>query len=220
MDLFKERLKALREAKGLTQTQLSEKLNIGRTSVSNYELGLRTPDIDVLADMANFFNVTTDYLTGRSNYKTTKEEFQFEDFTSSLEDSLILVDEKFKGRITELLTDICKSLVRSYTIDTQLSLYMELTLNRLFQFYSEIAITLLKINENTLELDNDIEIKNLYDSLFLQGNSNATQCRYEITNTLTDVEIWSKTKLFGLLKPESYSKLMSYINTHSSIQNK
>lgn len=64
--MFSERLKKLRKEKGLTQSQLAEELNIARTSNSNYELGTRTPDIDVLITIADYFKVTTDYLTGKS----------------------------------------------------------------------------------------------------------------------------------------------------------
>lgn len=75
--MFKERLKELRESRNLTQSQLSEVLGIGRASVSNYELGTRTPDIDVLLKIADYFEVTTDYLTGKSQFKNFKDELYY-----------------------------------------------------------------------------------------------------------------------------------------------
>lgn len=74
MNCFSERLKKLRESSNLTQLQLAEILNIGRASISNYELGIRMPDIDVLLKIANYFGVSTDYLTGRSDIKNSNSE--------------------------------------------------------------------------------------------------------------------------------------------------
>lgn len=84
--MFKERFKELRELKGLTQSQLAKELNIGRTSISNYELGTRTPDIDILVSIANYFNVTTDYLTGISNFKTLEESIDFSKISNFFDD--------------------------------------------------------------------------------------------------------------------------------------
>lgn len=72
-----KRLKELREVKGLTQLQLAESLDIGRVSVSNYENGDRTPDADLIIMFADFFDVTTDYLLGRSEFKSFRQEYEF-----------------------------------------------------------------------------------------------------------------------------------------------
>jgi len=72
-----KRLKELREYRELTQSQLAERLDIGRASVSNYENGDRVPDADVLTKFADFFGVTTDYLLGRSEFKCYGQEYDF-----------------------------------------------------------------------------------------------------------------------------------------------
>lgn len=59
-------LSELREDKGLTQLQLSKQLHISNSSVSAYETGARTPNVDVLVSLAQFYDVTTDYLLGRT----------------------------------------------------------------------------------------------------------------------------------------------------------
>jgi len=61
-----KRLMELRKAKGLKQSELAERIDIGRVSVSNYELGDRTPDAEILLKFADFFEVSTDYLLGRN----------------------------------------------------------------------------------------------------------------------------------------------------------
>nr|DAX92923.1 MAG TPA: Repressor protein CI [Caudoviricetes sp.] len=70
VETFKDRLKALRVSKGLTQEDLSAKLKISRSTIGMYEQGNRQPDFDTLELIADFFNVDTDYLLGRTN-KTT-----------------------------------------------------------------------------------------------------------------------------------------------------
>ena len=58
------RLRLLRKEKELTQAQLSEALLLPRVTYTHYELGKRTPDLDMIIQMARFFNVTVDFLIG------------------------------------------------------------------------------------------------------------------------------------------------------------
>lgn len=60
--VFKETLTNLRKSKGLSQEQLAEELNITRQTVSKWETGQSTPDIEYLSKISNFFDVSTDYL--------------------------------------------------------------------------------------------------------------------------------------------------------------
>lgn len=59
-----ERLKELREERGLTQKELSEILHLHSVTYLHYEKAQREPPLAVLADMAKFFEVSTDYLLG------------------------------------------------------------------------------------------------------------------------------------------------------------
>lgn len=67
---FANVFKKLRLAQGLTQEELASKLHISRSRIGMYETGSRQPDFETLELIADFFNVDTDYLLGRSN-KTT-----------------------------------------------------------------------------------------------------------------------------------------------------
>lgn len=67
MSLFPERLKQCRVAKSLTQKQMSEICNIKERSYQNYEGGDRIPRLDDLIALADFFDVSLDYLVGRSD---------------------------------------------------------------------------------------------------------------------------------------------------------
>lgn len=66
---FGYRLRGLREHKKLTQTQVARRLNLSKTSISGYENNIKTPSIDVLIQLSNFYGVTTDYLLGLDNRK-------------------------------------------------------------------------------------------------------------------------------------------------------
>lgn len=61
------RIKQLREMDGLSQKDLAAFLNISQGSLSNWERGVHDPDNDSLILLSEKFNVTTDYLLGKSN---------------------------------------------------------------------------------------------------------------------------------------------------------
>lgn len=64
--MLKNRLKILRESKKLTQQELADKLNLSRVRYNNYETGKRNPDYEVLQLIANFYDVSIDYLLGKT----------------------------------------------------------------------------------------------------------------------------------------------------------
>lgn len=67
--MFGKRLKLLRTNLNLTQTQLGKRLNLSQRAISSYENGLRFPDEQILNLIANYFNVSVDYLLGRTDIK-------------------------------------------------------------------------------------------------------------------------------------------------------
>lgn len=66
---FEDRLKELRIENKYSQIELGKKIGASNVTISQYESGTRKPDIDTINELANFFNVTTDYLLGRSNIR-------------------------------------------------------------------------------------------------------------------------------------------------------
>ena len=66
--LLGERLKELREERKLTQKQLAQLLGLHCVTYLHYEKAQREPPLAVLASMAKFFDVTTDYLLGLTDY--------------------------------------------------------------------------------------------------------------------------------------------------------
>lgn len=59
-----DRLKTLREKKGLKQDQLGLQINVSKATICSYETGARKPPLENLVLLAQIFNVTTDYLLG------------------------------------------------------------------------------------------------------------------------------------------------------------
>ena len=66
---FGEKLRALRKAAGMSQTDLANRLHMTKSVVSYYELLERSPSPDVLIKLADIFHVTTDYLLGITHRK-------------------------------------------------------------------------------------------------------------------------------------------------------
>jgi transcriptional regulator with XRE-family HTH domain len=59
-----KRLKTLREEKGITTREISKIFKLGKSTISNYENDIRKPDYDILIKLADFYEVTVDYLLG------------------------------------------------------------------------------------------------------------------------------------------------------------
>lgn len=68
---FPQRLRMLRKSKGLTQEELGRKVNVTKVSISGYESGNRTPDMDTLKALADALDVSVDYLLGRDKAQYT-----------------------------------------------------------------------------------------------------------------------------------------------------
>ena len=64
---FSERLKELRLAKGLTQMQVSQSTGMSLLGYQRYEYGSREPAYNKLLSLADYFDVSLDYLVGRTN---------------------------------------------------------------------------------------------------------------------------------------------------------
>lgn len=70
---FSERLKLLRNEKGLTLDQLKDILGTTKATLSRYENGLREPKVDFASKAANYFGVSLDYILGVSDIREINE---------------------------------------------------------------------------------------------------------------------------------------------------
>ena len=65
--LIQERIKLLRKSNNVTQKALADAVGVSEIAIQRYEYGTRKPTIDILIAIANHFNVSLDYLVGRSD---------------------------------------------------------------------------------------------------------------------------------------------------------
>jgi transcriptional regulator with XRE-family HTH domain len=67
MNTLGKRLKKLRAEKGITQKELAAIIKVPRDTVANWEVSRGTPNIETISDIASYFDVSTDYLLGRTD---------------------------------------------------------------------------------------------------------------------------------------------------------
>lgn len=89
-EIFGKNLKLLREQKGITQQVMADMINTSRSCISNYESGNREPDNETIRILADFLDVSVDYLFGRSEVKNTiKSNKELNELKSLLEQSAL-----------------------------------------------------------------------------------------------------------------------------------
>lgn len=79
------KIRELRKARGMTQSDLAKQLNTSTSNVSGWECGKWQPDNDALIKLAELFNVSVDYLLGAEKYKKEPD-------TLSAEERKLLAD--------------------------------------------------------------------------------------------------------------------------------
>jgi|SRR5699024_95477 len=122
--MFASRLKSLRNQRKLSQEELAKKINTTKGTISNYENRHSTPSNELLGDLANILNTTTDYLLGRTDNPepfnkelpelTNKDE---KDIAKDLENIINNISTDgyahFDGRSMEDLDDDDKELLKA-----------------------------------------------------------------------------------------------------------
>ena len=120
---FAETLKVLRKERKTTKREICEKTGIAVRSYQSYESEERTPSIDVLNKIADYYNVTTDFLLGRSdsiqividNGLTDSDE----EFLKQNQDQLIQVLRQKQNEINRLKKEI--EILKAEKVDTNIN---------------------------------------------------------------------------------------------------
>ncbi len=68
MNIFGQRLKEIREDKGMSRKELADKLFVSVRLISYWEAGKRECNFEMLVKIADLFNESIDYLLGRKNF--------------------------------------------------------------------------------------------------------------------------------------------------------
>lgn len=99
MSTFGKRFKSLREQKNLTQEELVNLFNkkyfssFNKSTISQYENDKRKPEINVLENWADFFDVSIDYLLARTDIKKKSDEKGHEKNVEEIIDELLQQDD-------------------------------------------------------------------------------------------------------------------------------
>ncbi|MBE5741596.1 MAG: helix-turn-helix transcriptional regulator [Clostridiales bacterium] len=70
LDVFAERFKQLLKDKDLDLQKLSNNIGIARSTLNDWKLGKKMPGADGVRKISDYFNVTTDYLLGKSDFES------------------------------------------------------------------------------------------------------------------------------------------------------
>ena len=73
-EVFPSRLREARHSHGFTQEEVATEINTNRANISNYERGHTEPDIETLAQLADFYGASVDYLIGMRSYPGKRRE--------------------------------------------------------------------------------------------------------------------------------------------------
>ncbi len=98
---FSDRIKELRSEYNLTLDELAEELNISKSTISRYENNIRIPNADFVKKVSEFFNVSSDYILGKTNIKNphTGNMYEFDSTEEAinfiLENNIIIDVEGF-----------------------------------------------------------------------------------------------------------------------------
>ena len=93
------RIRQLRKEKGLKQSDLAVEFDISQQTISSYEKGVREPDIATLKKLADFFDVSLDFLLGETDIRTPVETLALsrsDGYKNGLPDEAIKEIETFK----------------------------------------------------------------------------------------------------------------------------
>ncbi len=137
---FGQRLRELRLKNNITQKMLAEKIGVSQQAVARWESDNFAPTADTLIELANFFEVSADYLLGRTDHPSPIREF-----VGIAED---LTQEELAERVKSLQEKI------KYFFDT---------LDDFSGFMQKWAIFLRKLEDHSLTFDEFEELVILYN---------------------------------------------------------
>lgn len=102
-------LRQLRLEKELTQNQLAKEINVSPSTIRMIELGKRDGSNEVIEKIADFFNVSLDYLNNRTD-KRTMDEQRIDDFLNALiKDGIIKDPNNIDDETTDMIMNAVKA---------------------------------------------------------------------------------------------------------------
>lgn len=190
---MQNRIKELRQAKGLSLRDMSEKINMSYITISQYERGKREPKLETWQKLADFFGVSVPYLQGISKVKDVDA---FDDFKSFL----------------DYLSKIRK-LPDRYSVETDelLAFYAEND-RRVFKLLGDVFLKLTRTKRTHKALEK--AVKDISENSDIQDIS-------EINSIMLDVFVimlQSETNVEKSIKARK--KIIDIVETHRSLKRK
>lgn len=93
------RLREVRKAKGLTQTELGELIGVGKSAICCYEKETRNPTLEAVLEMINVFGVSADYLLGSEHLVKTFDKDNKEVYVSMTREEIVFIEELKKNKL-------------------------------------------------------------------------------------------------------------------------
>ena len=110
--MLKENIKTLRKQKGLSQEELSIKLNVVRQTISKWEQGLSVPDAEMLISISEIFDTPVNTLLGENIVESKEDELKIiSEKLEVINQQLYQKQELKKKRIIYLLIGFCMSII-------------------------------------------------------------------------------------------------------------
>lgn len=104
--MFADKLKELRNKEGISQSALGKALNMSQQGIAKWETGSTSPNPEMLRKIADYFNVSVDYLLGNTDIKKDPSEDEdkitFDDFTWAMNEEAHELTEEEKEKLLEL----------------------------------------------------------------------------------------------------------------------
>lgn len=101
-----QRLRDLREDEDLTQAQIAKVLSMGTTQYRRYELAESPLSLEIAEKLAEFYDVSIDYIAGRTNDKKGLTRSELADEETELIKKYRYLSERQKGRIDQVMKEI------------------------------------------------------------------------------------------------------------------
>ena len=103
--MFSNRLKELRQKAKVTQKELAQSINSSQQNIALYEQGRRKPKYETLEKLSVFFNVSTDYLLGKTDFPEPDSDI---DLDTAIDNSVAYDGTPITDNDREIIKDFLK----------------------------------------------------------------------------------------------------------------
>lgn len=114
MDTLGSKLKKLREENGFTLEYVAKHLKTTKTSIGRYEKNDREPKSEMITALADFYNVSTDYLLGRTNKRNIEEKPKLDEGVTTIAARKININEDLPDDAIEKINEYIRLVELDY----------------------------------------------------------------------------------------------------------